>query len=546
MFDARRITTVVLALGVFAQAAAAADVAIAIDETQTFQTMDGFGASFTDSSAYLLYGSYGNGTLSPAQRDAVMQALFGEATGIRLSYLRQPIGTSDFRHAFDYSYDDVPAGQTDYDLSEFSIANDETYIIPALLDALAINPDVRIMGSPWSPPPWLKDSQAFGWGRLIDSDAIYATYADYFVKYVQAYSNWGIPIDAITLQNEPHFEPGSYPGMRMEPTDQARLVKQLGPKFAAAGISTKILVWDHNWDEYTYPVSVMWDPVARPYIAGSAFHCYGGDVANQSIVHNSQPDKDIYFTECSGGGWIPSFADTVLRFASDLIIGSTRHWAKNVCTWNIALDQNGGPKISGGCGNCAGVVTINSQTGAMTKNAEYYVLGHASRFVDPGAVRIDSSAATGDVENVAFLNPDGSFVLIVLNAESSSRSIAVSWQGQTLAYSLPARSLYTFAWPAGFHATAEVWRTLADSSTQRLQRVFDVTFAGGSPPGDLDGDGDVDVADAAIFANCMAGPQVFAAPGGCLATDFTNCDFDGDGDVDLADFEVFQPHHAAY
>jgi glucosylceramidase len=397
-----------------------------------------------------------------------------------------------------------------------------------------------IMGSPWSPPAWMKDSGALGYGRLIDSDAVYATYADYFVKYVQAYAALGIDIRAITLQNEPHHEPYSYPGMRMERAEQSRLVQWLGPKFQAASITTRIIAWDHNWDEFNYPIFLLHDQAANPYIDGSAFHCYAGIVSNQSLVHNVHPDKDIYFTECSGGGWQPNFGANLMWDMSNLLIGATRHWAKTVIKWNIALDQDGGPKIDGGCTNCRGVVTIDKFTGEMTKNAEYYALGHASRFVLPGASRIASSDASGAVENVAFLNASGSFAVLVLNAESSAQSVEMTWRGQRFVYDLPERSVVTFTWPDAYNPPVEVWMTTADQ-TRRLHRMVDINFTGGTPPGDLDGDGDVDLDDHEVFAHCLGGPQVASPPSNCADTAFSASDLDSDGDVDAGDFARFQP-----
>ncbi len=517
--------------------ARAADHVISIDDTITYQQIDGFGASMTDSSAYLIYGT---GVLDAAERDAVMRLLFDHDDGIGLSYLRQPMGTSDFRHAVDYSYDDMPPGQTDLALAHFSIAPDMAYIVPALQDALAINPDLKIMGSPWSPPAWMKDTGQRFSGSLIDSDAIYATYAEYFVRYVQAYAALGLPIHAVTLQNEPHWVSWTYPSMWMEPNEQVRLVQHMGPAFVAAGLNTKIIVWDHNWDEPNYPRLVFQDPVAYPYIAGAAFHCYAGAVENQSVVHNFHPGKEVYMTECSGGGWAPGFANGLLWDTAELVIGATRNWAKAVVKWNIALDQDGGPKIDGGCGNCRGVVQIDKYTGAVAKNPEYYSLGHASKFVLPGAWRIDSSEASGAVENVAFRNPAGDFVAVVLNGEDSAQSIEVQWRGQTLAYNLPAESVTTFTWPEGFNPYVSIWVTTADQS-YLLRRLPNRGFVGGSPPGDLDGDGDADLSDHAVFANCFAGPQVTTPPAGCPSADFAAADLDDDGDVDAADFAVFQP-----
>src|SRR5689334_8783438 len=215
---------------------------IDVNESLSYQTMDGFGASFTDSSAWLVWNK-----LSAAQRNTLMNNLFNPSTGIGLSYLRQPISSSDFALS-NYTYDDMPAGQTDPNLTNFSINHDKTYITPVIQQALAINPNLHVMGTPWSAPAWMKTSGSLFNGTL--QTQYYGAYANYFVKFIQAYNTEGIPVYAITLQNEPHFEPNSYPGMRLEPADEANFVKNnLGPAFSSAGITTKIIVWDHNWDE---------------------------------------------------------------------------------------------------------------------------------------------------------------------------------------------------------------------------------------------------------------------------------------------------------
>ena len=443
---------------------------INIDETVKFQEMDGFGASLTESSAYLISHS-----LTEQQRQQLMLDLFDPEIGIGLSYLRQPMGSSDFRLT-DYTYDDMPAGQTDFELEKFSIARDRLFIIPLLQEAVAISPDIRIMGTPWSSPAWMKDSGELGYGRLIDSDAIYTTYANYFVKYIQAYAVEGLAIDAITLQNEPYYEPFSYPGMRMEPTDQIRLAILLGQKFDANGINTKIVIWDHNWDNPGYPITVLDDPEANPYIAGTAFHGYGGDVSAQLDVVAAHPDKDIYFTECSGGDWAPSFGDNLMWDTSTLIIKAVRYYAKTVVKWNLALDENRGPKLPGGCGDCRGVVTINGSTGQVTREVEYYSLGHAAKFVRPGARRIDSTEwNTWNIQNVAFVNPDGSIAIIVLNPNNFRKNVEFKWKGQSLIYGLPSRSVTTFRWPDQINAIVEIWITTADH-TKLLEKQSGTRF----------------------------------------------------------------------
>lgn len=273
---------------------------IAVDETQRFQTMVGFGASITDASAWLIQTK-----LTPAARDALMRDLFGPAPGIGLSFTRLTIGASDFSRSH-YSFDDVPQGQSDPTLARFSIAPNRADVLPTVKQALAINPRLSVMASPWSAPGWMKTTGSLIKGTLRPE--AYGPFAEYFRRYVEAYAAEGVPIWAITVQNEPHFEPDNYPGMRLDPPQRAKFVgEHLGPLFERSGIETLIFDWDHNWDEPESPLAVLADPVARKYISGVAWHCYGGNVAAQGPVHNAHPDKDAYFTECSGGGWAPNW-----------------------------------------------------------------------------------------------------------------------------------------------------------------------------------------------------------------------------------------------
>ena len=412
--------------------------ALAVDEATSYQEMVGFGAAITDASAWLI-----ENRMSATQREALLQELFGRGHGIGLSFTRLTMGASDFS-LHQYSYDDMPAGQTDSSLAHFSIDSNRAYVLPVVQRALAINPQLKIMASPWSPPGWMKTT-----GRLIQGTLrpeAYAPFADYFRRYIEAYRAEGVPIYAITLQNEPHYEPADYPGMLLDPPVRAQLISQyVGPLFARSGIGTLILDWDHNWDEPQSPLQVLSDSTAAPYIAGVAWHCYAGDVSAQTVVHDAHPDKDAYFTECSGGEWSPNFADNLKWFLRTLVIGSTRGWAKGVVLWNLALDDQHGPH-TGGCGDCRGVVTI-AAGGAVTRNVEYYALGHASRFVRPGARRIGSTFFAGDLETVAFRNSDdGSKALIVVNAGTQERSFAVRWSGQSFRYVLAAGGVVTFSW----------------------------------------------------------------------------------------------------
>jgi glucosylceramidase len=414
--------------------AAAATVTVAVVGTREYQRMEGFGASFTESSAVLVHDR-----LQPSERGDLMRRLFDTDTGIGLSLLRQPMGASDF--ALDnYTYDDVPGG--DPTLAAFSVGRDDTGVVPLLVQARRLNPALRVIGTPWSPPAWMKSSRSMIGGTL--DPAAYEPYARYFLRFVQEYAARGIPVSAVTVQNEPHFSPATYPGMLLPAAQEAEFVgRHLGPTFAAAGIDTSILAFDGNWDGAGQALDVLADPVARPFIAGAAFHCYAGDPARQDEVHDAHPDKAIYVTECSGGDWSPDFGANLRWGVHTLIIEAVRHWASGVLTWNMALDQDAGP-TNGGCQDCRGVVTVDTVTGAVTYNVEYFVLGHASKFVVPGAVRI---ASTSDhVESVAFRNPEGSQVLIVLNPASEPHTVTVSCDDGAFSCRLPAGAVATFRW----------------------------------------------------------------------------------------------------
>lgn len=422
---------------------------IKVDEKTKYQQMDGFGAAFTDSSAWLIYNK-----LNASQRNELMTKLFSKTAGIGISYIRIPMGSSDFALT-PYTYDDMPLGQTDTNLTNFSIAHDTVYIIPLLQQAKRLNPELKFIGSPWSAPAWMKTSETLNEGSL-NSDYS-QVYANYFVKFIQAYQAQGIPIHAITIQNEPDFNTPDYPSMYMEAIEQADFVKNyLGQAFQNNNINTKILVWDHNWDKPNYSIDILNDSNARAYVAGSAWHCYCDECTPeaQTQVHEAYPDKDIYFTECTGGGWDINFARVLVWNIQKLFIGSVRNWSKTVLLWNLALDEKDTPHI-GGCGNyCRGVVTIYDNE-AIGYEVEYYIIGHLSKFVDPGSYRIASNSYEGQIETVAFQNPDGSNVLIALNSSTQSIMFDVLWQAQYFSYNLPPQSVATFKWEANIKANIE-------------------------------------------------------------------------------------------
>lgn len=413
---------------------------IEVDDSKRFQEMVGFGASLTDSSAWLIQHK-----LYPAQRYALLKELFGrDDGGLGLSFSRLTIGASDFsRHH--YSLADTPDGKPDPELKHFSIEENRGDVIPVARAMQAINPQLKIMASPWSAPGWMKDSNSLIRGKLLPQ--YYDAFSRYLLKYVDAYAAEGIPIFALTVQNEPDYEPKDYPGMRLNAPARARLIgDHLGPMIAARGSSPLIFDWDHNWDKPQEPLGVLGDAKANPHVAAVAWHCYGGDVAAQSPVHDAFPDKDAYMTECSGGDWEPVRSGGLPLQMKNIIIRTARHWARGALFWNLALDENNGP-YAGGCDTCRGVVTIDSRTGAVTRTDEYYALAHASRFVRPGAHRIASSDAAGDLDNVAFRNADdGSLVLLMANSAKQARRFSVGHGELAFEYTLPARSIATFVW----------------------------------------------------------------------------------------------------
>lgn len=412
--------------------------AITVDPAQRYQAMVGFGASVTDASAYLIQQK-----MTPDARKALLDDLFGPAPGIGMGFTRVTVGASDFSRTH-YSYNDMPKGQTDPSLKQFSIAPAKTEVLPTVRAALAINPELKIMISPWSAPGWMKSTDSLIKGTLRTE--AYAPFATYLTRTVQDFTAEGVPVHYLSIQNEPDFEPENYPGMRLSPAQRARIIgDHVGPQFRVAGLTTQILEWDHNWDKPEQPLGVLADAKAASHISGVAWHCYAGDVSAQTPVREKHPDKDVFFTECSGGEWSAAWPDAWPWMVRNLIIGTTRHWARGVLLWNLALDEKYGPHL-GGCGDCRGVVTIDSKTGAVTRNPEYYALGHLSRFVRPGARRIASTSPVAGVETVAFANPDGSQVLLAFNTGKAPADMTVNAPAGHFRYLLPANAAATFRW----------------------------------------------------------------------------------------------------
>jgi glucosylceramidase len=408
---------------------------IEVFDAETFQTVEGFGYSLTGGSAQVI------NQLSADKKAALLQDLFGQtATSISVSYLRISIGASDL-DASVFSYNDLGAGETDVNLTKFSLSPDMAQLIPLLKEILLINPNIKIMGSPWSAPVWMKDNNNSKGGSLLPQ--YYATYAQYFVKYIQQMKDNGITIDAITPQNEP-LHPGNNPSMYMTAVDQANFIKNnLGPAFAAANIKTKIIIYDHNCDKPEYPISVLNDPAAKAFIAGSAFHLYGGDISALSTVRNAHPDKGLYFTE----QWTSSvgdFAGDLKWHSKNVVIGSMRNWSRVALEWNVANDASFGPHTPGGCTQCKGAITVSDRT-SYTKNVAYYIIAHASKFVPAGSVRIGTAIA-GNLSNVAFKTPAGKTVLLVVNDGTNGEVFNIKQNGKWATTSLDAGAVGTFIW----------------------------------------------------------------------------------------------------
>jgi glucosylceramidase len=373
-------------------------------------------------------------------RNVLLGELFA-TTGdqsIGISYLRLSMGASDL-NATVYTYNDLPAGQTDLALQQFSLSLDTVYLLPLLKEIVAINPAIKIMATPWTAPLWMKTNHNAVGGKL--QTQYYSVYAQYFVRYLQKMKAEGITVDAVTPQNEP-LHGGNNPSMEMTATEQADFIKNhLGPAFKSANLSTKIIIYDHNANKPDYPLSILNDPAAKAFVDGSAFHLYGGDINALSQVRNAHPDRNIYFTEqytASTG----NFGGDLAWHVRNLIVGATRNWSRNVLEWNLANDPSFGPHTPGGCTTCKGALTIGN---GIQRNVSYYIIAHASRFVPAGSTRIESNVVSG-LPNVAFQTPAGKKVLVVLNDTNSSQTFNIKYRDKWVATSQDAGSVATYVW----------------------------------------------------------------------------------------------------
>jgi len=423
---------------------------ITLNPTQTFQSMDGFGAAITGSTCFNLM------KMSQADRTRFLKETFSETEGMGQSYVRISIGCSDFSLS-EYTCWDTPG------IENFGLQNEEkSYIIPVLKEILAINPQLKILGSPWTPPRWmkvnnLKDLQPFNsWTSGQLNPAHYQDYGTYFVKWIQAMSANGIKIYAITPQNEPLNRANSA-SLYMGWEEQQAFVKTaLGPKLKAAGLDTKIYVFDHNYNyddiasQNDYPARIYEDPAAAAYVAGAAFHNYGGDKAELADIHNKRPEKELIFTETSIGTWNDgqNLATRLMEDMKEVGLGTVNNWSRAVIVWNLMLDTERGPNRAGGCQTCYGAVDLaKSDYKTIKKNSHYYVIGHLSAVVKPGAVRIGTSGYSAEgVTYSAFKNPDNTYALVLLNNTNDIKKITLSDGSKHFSYDVPSKSIVSYRW----------------------------------------------------------------------------------------------------
>jgi len=403
--------------------------AVEVNDMQQYQPIEGFGVALTGGSAQLLM------QMTPERRGELLRQLFTtRGDGIGVSYLRVSIGSSDMNDHV-YSYDDMPAGQADPKLEKFSLA-------PVLKEILAIDPVIKILGSPWSAPAWMKANGAVKGGEL--KPEFYEVYAQYLTKYVEGMKAEGIKLTAITVENEP-LNPKNTPSMVLfAPEEDELIAKHLGPAFEKAGIKTEIQVYDHNPDVISYPLSILADPAASKYVVGTAFHLYGGDSNTLTCVHNEYPNKNLYLTEQSVGGPPSATSIDIAEPVSRVLIGATRNWARNVLLWNLAADPNAGPHTNdGGCTGCFGAITLVGDQARF--NVAYYALAHFSKFVPPGSVRIGSNQLE-QLSTVAFLTPDGKVVLVAANTGNFPKTFQIEYHGRSVTATLHSESVATYLW----------------------------------------------------------------------------------------------------
>lgn len=424
---------------------------ITLNPAESYQVMEGFGAAITGSTCYNLL------KMSAGDRARLLKETFDPVSGMGYSYIRISMGCSDFSLS-EYTHCDTKG------IENFALhTEDKTYVIPVLKEILAIRPDIRIMASPWTCPKWMKvnnltEKKPFdSWTSGQLNPAYYQDYATYFVKYIGAMKSEGINITSVTIQNEPLNRYNSA-SLYMTWQEQRDFIKTaLGPAFRSAGIQSKIIVYDHNYnydadraenkDQIDYPLHIYSDPEAAQYIDGAAYHAYGGDKSELADVHARNTSKNLYFTEISIGSWGYSFADDLMWNMNEVCLGTINNWAKAVIVWNFMLDANHGPNRPGGCTTCYGAIDIQSDYKTMTRNSHYYTIGHLAKVIAPGAKRIATTGyKTTGLYYAAFVNPDASYAAVMQNDTDKPLNITLADGSHTFTFEVSAKSVVSVKW----------------------------------------------------------------------------------------------------
>jgi glucosylceramidase len=427
---------------------------IEVDDSQTFQPIEGFGFSLTGGSAYLLAG------MAKAERADLLRELFGlTGESVGLSCLRLTIGASDLGRK-DFSYWGLRRGTKNPDIARFNLSAGDREVVPVLQEILQINPTMKFIASPWSAPPWMKSNGSYVAGRLKPD--CYEAYARYFVKYIETMRRHGIHVSAVTPQNEPQ-NPKNEPSMMMSASEQADFIRgYLGPALRGVAPDTEILCWDHNCDGADYPLAVLGDAGARPYVAGVAWHLYNGSPEAMSQVRAQYPDKKVYFTE----QWVSAkdnFMGALRWHTKNVIIGALRNWCRTALEWNLASDPRYALHTRLGAVGALGGVTIGATIkphhgaarapGGLTiaatikRNPGYYLMAHSAKFIRPGAVRVHSSEVDR-LPNVTCLTPESRMVMVVLNDGAGARRFRVQHRGAYATLELAPGDVATLRWTA--------------------------------------------------------------------------------------------------
>ena len=405
-----------------------------IDEGIQYQKIEGFGYTLTGGSAYLLH------QMPLQNRAAILKELFGQGPNdLNINYLRISIGASDL-DATVFSYDDLKDGEVDPDLTKMSIAPDQAFLIQILKEIQSIQPGLKLIASPWSPPVWMKDNGKSKGGHLLTK--YYETYAQYFVKYIQLMRAEGLQINAVTIQNEPEHG-GNNPSMLMTALEQNAFIKNhLGPAFKKQGIQTEIVIWDHNADNPNYPIQILNDSLTKSFISASAFHLYLGHESALSKLHQAHPDKKIYFTE-QWTGAKGSFEGDFMWHMQHIVIGTMSNWSSMVLEWNLANDPIYGPHTPGGCTECLGALTITGSD--LKRNVSYYIIGQVAPFIPAGSVRIQTTSSNTQIQSIGFKRPDGKKVLVALNTGKQA-VFTIDFEQKKYNFTLPEKSASTIVW----------------------------------------------------------------------------------------------------